>query len=139
MKYEDVHPTFREALCVWQAFRLIGFPSDNVFFGKARTLVSELPEYQIGKMTAANPNSECWAAFVELHFLGKEFTVCAGEVPDEMDFDKDWVEFAKKIESGEHATFVAEAWNKSLVSGQMGALMMAIRAKGIPVNQIRGN
>lgn len=137
--YEDIPPSFREALCVWQAFRRIGFASDCVFFGKARTLVSELPEYQTGQMSARNPFSECFAFFVELHFRDKEFKVCAGEIPEEMDFETEWLAFAKKIQSGEHAEFVKEAWEKSLISLQMVPLMLALQQKGIPVNQIRGN
>lgn len=32
MAGEDVHPTIREAYCIWNTFRCLGFKSDDLFF-----------------------------------------------------------------------------------------------------------
>lgn len=134
--YDDIHPTFCEALAVWQAFRILGFSSSDVYFRKARTLVQELP----GLNTARDPNAECFALFVELHFRGTEFTVCAGELDDKVkDFESEWIDFAKEIESGKHSDFIEEVWEKSRIRADFVLLMFALQKKGIPINQNKVN
>jgi hypothetical protein len=80
MKYEDVHPTFRNLLGIHEAFRKPGFPSENIF------ILYETTHFA-----------------VMLKSRGKEFTVLAGNLPEGMDpasFQTAWTHIAESANNG---------------------------------------
>lgn len=62
-----LHPTIKEAMCLFEAFRRVGYPSDDIFL-------------IYGYDAEHKP-----CLFIEARWKGETFTMCAGEWHDDPD------------------------------------------------------
>jgi hypothetical protein len=110
MKYEDIHPAFRNCLGYFEAFRKLGFRSEDIFVFLLRG-----------------------SAYVMLRTQGKEFVCAAGpmDLPKER-FTSEWEKVAialnyREIPDGDFLRIYTEceAYTDSV------GFMVALSAKGI--------
>lgn len=114
MKFNDIHPVYRQAIGCHEAFRKLGFPSEEIFV-----------LYQGGDSTL----------FVTLESQGKKFNVAVGRmVLTQGQFEKDWGEITTKINDGTVSQADLDAiWQDSMPAKDSTGFLLALYEKGIQV------
>lgn len=113
MSAKKIRPVFREALAVHEAFRRLGFASDDLFF------------------CVANKNQ----VFVKLIHEGKDFAVICGQfnVPAKQLFDE-WKALLEEVNDGSlPEDTMQEIWASSFVYKGRASFITALLTKGFPI------
>lgn len=119
MTYEEIDPTIRNFLGFWQAFRMLGFSSDDIFYQIA-------PSVELG----GHP-----AAYIVLMTQGKSFSIILGAV-DSMKttdtYEKLYAETTREANAGKisHET-MDRVWQETLAFQDKAGFINAIHRKGI--------
>jgi hypothetical protein len=118
MRYSDISPTMRAFLGAFEAFRKMGFLSDNIFCMVSRSvrLGGEL------------------GAFCVLKTQGKEFSIDCGPVTSEKDAGEEYQRVSKAVSAGEvPQEDLDRIWWESEACQRSIPLVLAIQGKGFRV------
>lgn len=121
MTYDEIHPTLRGAIGVFEGLRKVGFESDDIFVE-----VSGSPGLPAGELMV----------FVTLKTQGKEFLVGVGRWREEKtdDLQQQWRALCAAMNGRDvPRADMDRIWQESLVFSDMVGFTLAIVNKGIEI------
>lgn len=123
MTYDDIDPTLREFLGAHQAFRKLGFASEDIYCAPVKSYL----------------NNGVMSCFCVLQTQGKIFTLECGPISggDDEKFIKEYVKVAKEISSGHMPeSELSRLWEECLARKQSMELLMALARKDIKIPKV---